>query len=150
MSRFVRYPLYVKGNPQCRVFFTDFYMKLVKSDKERPPNVVTFECPVQMTKFDVKNYLDRLYNVPVAKVNTQIVYVAFKRDHRNRRFKPKDDFKLAHVTLPDNQTFEFPDNLFKKETDEDEEDMIEEVKAKQKVKDNLLRERGGVPLWFGL
>ena len=52
-----------------------------------------------MTKFDVKNYLDRLYNVPVAKVNTQIVYVAFKRDHRNRRFKPKDDFKLAHVTL---------------------------------------------------
>ena len=40
--------------------------------------------------------------------------------------------------------------MFKKETDEDEEDMIEEVKAKQKVKDNLLRERGGVPLWFGL
>ena len=52
-----------------------------------------------MTKFDIKNYLERIYNIPVARVNTHIIYVAFQRDHRNRRFKPKDDFKLAHVTL---------------------------------------------------
>ncbi|XP_022101628.1 39S ribosomal protein L23, mitochondrial-like [Acanthaster planci] len=151
MSRFLRYPPYVPGNPQRRVFFTDFYMKLLSPDKERPANVVTFECPVNMTKFDIRNYLERIYNVPVAKVNTHIVYVAFKRDHKNMRYKPKDDFKLANVTLAKGQTFQFPENLFVK-TDEQttDEELIEEAKAKQKAREDLLKKRGGLPTWFGI
>ena len=52
-----------------------------------------------MTKFDIKNYLQNIYGIPVAKVNTSVMYVPFQRNHRNERVKPKEDYKLAYVTL---------------------------------------------------
>ncbi|XP_033113861.1 39S ribosomal protein L23, mitochondrial-like [Anneissia japonica] len=145
---YTRYPLYVAGNPQLRVFFPKFWMKLVRGRETTPPNVVTFQCPVEMTKFDIQNYLEKIYGVDVAQVNTFIKYIGLQRDHRNRRFKPKDDYKIAFVTLAAGQTFKFPDLFPKKE--DSEEKIIEEVKQKQKESVKLMRSRGGVPSWFGI
>uniref|UniRef100_A0A8D2QJJ5 Large ribosomal subunit protein uL23m n=1 Tax=Zonotrichia albicollis TaxID=44394 RepID=A0A8D2QJJ5_ZONAL len=61
-----------------------------------PQNV--FSLP-RMTKLDIRNYLERIYNVPVAAVRTRIQYGANnKRNHRNQRVK-KPDYKVAYVQL---------------------------------------------------
>ncbi|CAN8023510.1 unnamed protein product, partial [Ixodes persulcatus] len=67
------YPQYVKGNPQLRIFLPNFWMKLVKHGKPQPPNTVKFVVPLQMTKYDVKNYLEKIYKVPVAQVKTFVM-----------------------------------------------------------------------------
>ncbi|XP_071494495.1 large ribosomal subunit protein uL23m-like [Diadema antillarum] len=144
-----RYPLYFFGNPQRRVFFTDFCMKLIKNKKPMPPNMVTFECDLQMTKFDIKNYLQNIYKVPVARVNTRIVYVPFDRNHKNQRVKLREDYKLAYVTLAEGQTFEFPE-LFPDTEEKKNEEMAEELKDKEKKAAKLLSRRGGVPNWFSI
>ncbi|XP_072164922.1 large ribosomal subunit protein uL23m-like [Diadema setosum] len=144
-----RYPLYLLGNPQRRVFFTDFCMKLIKNKKPMPPNMVTFECDLQMTKFDIKNYLQNIYKVPVARVNTRIVYVPFDRNHKNQRVKLREDYKLAYVTLAEGQTFEFPE-LFPDTEEKKNEEMAEDLKDKEKKAAKLLSRRGGVPNWFSI
>uniref|UniRef100_A0A0K8RGS3 Large ribosomal subunit protein uL23m n=1 Tax=Ixodes ricinus TaxID=34613 RepID=A0A0K8RGS3_IXORI len=58
------YPQYVKGNPQLRIFLPNFWMKLVKHGKPQPPNTVKFVVPLQMTKYGVKNYLEKIYGRP--------------------------------------------------------------------------------------
>lgn len=69
---YFRYPLYRRGNPQLRVFLPNFYMKLIKPRDPQPKNVVQFEVSMQMTKFDIKNYLEKIYKVPVENVVTHI------------------------------------------------------------------------------
>lgn len=143
---FARYAPFLPGGPQRRVFFPDFWLKLVKSRKPRPPNVVVFHCPVQMTKFDIKNYLEKIYNVPVAKVNTTVMFVPIFRDHQNRRWM-NDEFKEAYVTLGEGQTFEFPELFTPPENDEDS--VIEDLKLKEKEQNRALAARGGLSTWFG-
>uniref|UniRef100_V5I5T5 Large ribosomal subunit protein uL23m n=1 Tax=Ixodes ricinus TaxID=34613 RepID=V5I5T5_IXORI len=73
------YPQYVKGNPQLRIFLPNFWMKLVKHGKPQPPNTVKFVVPLQMTKYDVKNYLEKIYKVPVASHGRTNDYVRTSR-----------------------------------------------------------------------
>uniref|UniRef100_A0A4X1U666 Large ribosomal subunit protein uL23m n=1 Tax=Sus scrofa TaxID=9823 RepID=A0A4X1U666_PIG len=55
-------------------------------------------CP-RMTRVDLRNYLERIYNVPVAAVRTRVQYGSNRRrDHRNIRIK-KPDYKVAYVQL---------------------------------------------------
>ncbi|MEE6528697.1 hypothetical protein FKM82_031391 [Ascaphus truei] len=52
-----------------------------------------------MTKFDVQNYLQRIYSVPVSAVRTRIQYCTNrKRNHLNQRVK-RPDYKVAYVQL---------------------------------------------------
>ena len=49
------------------------------------------------------------------------------------------------------QTFQFPEDLFSKAEEQTaDEELIEEVKAKQKARDNALKNRGGLSTWFGI
>ena len=68
------YPIYQRGNPQLRIFLPNFWMKLVKSDTllRTAPNVAHFKVSPEMTKVDVKNYLEQIYKVPVVNVKTII------------------------------------------------------------------------------
>lgn len=52
------------------MFLPNFFMKLVKPRDPQPPNVVQFQVSVEMTKYDIKNYLEKIYNVPVENVVT--------------------------------------------------------------------------------
>lgn len=95
------YPIYKRGNPQLRVFMTDFWMKMVRNDvKPTPPaNVVTFHCSMEMTSHDIKNYLTKIYNIPVVNVKTEVRLGEFFRDPFKRYVKKKDDYRVAIVTM---------------------------------------------------
>jgi large subunit ribosomal protein L23 len=45
-------------------------MKLVKPSHNLLPNQVQFVVSSQMTKLDVKQYLEKIYNLPVVHVST--------------------------------------------------------------------------------
>ncbi|XP_012986703.1 39S ribosomal protein L23, mitochondrial isoform X2 [Esox lucius] len=93
------YPLYQMGNPQLRIFRPPFFLTLVRPGKEQPPDVVQFRIPMVMTKFDVRNYVEKIYNVPVGAVRTRIQYgTNKKRNHLNQKVK-RPDYKVAYVQL---------------------------------------------------
>ena len=73
------YPIYSKGNPQLRVFLPNFWMKMVENKNvKRPPNAITFQVSPAMTQLDVKNYLEKIYKVPVLDVKTKNVDLIIK------------------------------------------------------------------------
>uniref|UniRef100_A0A2K6TCI1 Large ribosomal subunit protein uL23m n=1 Tax=Saimiri boliviensis boliviensis TaxID=39432 RepID=A0A2K6TCI1_SAIBB len=85
------------GGPQLRVFRTNFFIQLVRPGTAQPEDTVQFRIPMEMTRVDLRNYLERIYNVPVAAVRTRVQHGAnSKRDHRNVRIK-KPDYKVAYV-----------------------------------------------------
>ncbi|XP_030646626.1 large ribosomal subunit protein uL23m [Chanos chanos] len=153
MARRVIYPLYQLGNPQLRLFRPTFTMTLVRPGKEQPPDTVQFRIPIEMTKIDVRNYLEKIYDVPVAAVRTRIQFGSNKkRNHLNQRVK-RPDYKVAYVQLAQQQTFEFPD-IFPKKDASLEEGSLEEMQKKF-MEDERQRQkpdprRGGVTEWFGL
>ncbi|XP_068595616.1 large ribosomal subunit protein uL23m isoform X2 [Brachionichthys hirsutus] len=106
-----------------------------------------------MTKYDVKNYLEKIYNVPVGVVRTRIQHGSNKkRNHLNQRVK-KPDYKVAYIQLAQGQTFTFPD-IFPEKDGTAAEGSIEDIRKKysedEKQKQKLDPRRGGVTDWFGL
>jgi len=93
------YPIYQRGNPQLRVFLPNFWMKLIRPTEEQPPNVVTFSVSMEMTKYDVRSYLEKIYKLPVVDVRTRIALGETKKDQAYGYITKKDDVKLAYVTL---------------------------------------------------
>lgn len=147
------YPIYRRGNPQLRVFLPNFFMKLVRSKVDHPPNIVHFVVPVQMTQFDVKNYLEKIYRVPVAQVETKIVLGDFKAEKTKRYMIKDDDYRLATVTLPEGCTFKFP-TLFPQEkirkATEDMRKHQEQVDEHERTYQREDPNRQHVPSWFAL
>jgi len=60
---------------------------------------------MQMTKHDIKNYLEKIYNVDVIEVRTGIAMGRFKRDRLQQSVIKEDDRKLAYVVLVRLQLF---------------------------------------------
>ncbi|XP_077316849.1 large ribosomal subunit protein uL23m [Lithobates pipiens] len=153
MASRVIYPLYQHGNPQLRVFRTNFFMTLVRPGTEMPSDTVQFRIPLEMTKFDVQNYLQSIYNVSVAGVRTRIQFGSNrKRNHLNQRVK-RPDYKVAYVQLGQGQTFQFPD-LFPEKKDITEPGSFDEIQSEflenEKQRQQKDPRRGGLNDWFGL
>lgn len=74
-----------------------------------------------MTKFDIKNYLQNLYKIPVKKVETSWQLGKTKRHPTKRGILLKrPDFKRAYVTLGDGYKFRYPDEPLEFPPDEDD------------------------------
>ena len=154
------YPIYQRGNPQLRVFLPNFWMKLVKERKDvvTPPNHLKFIVSSEMTKFDVKQYLEKIYKVPVMDVKTKNIsgptwQNVLKRaiDRKHELYK-EDDFKVAYVIMPKDYKFEFPDVTTKPESEQKQEKEAEgevELAKKQYIKYAKGVKRG-VPSFFGI
>lgn len=99
MIYFIRYPIYQRGGPQLRVFLPNFWLKLIRPVHEQPPNIVQFACSMEMTKYDIRNYLEKIYNVKVADIRTRIALGKTRRDTVKGYVTKADDVKLAYVTL---------------------------------------------------
>lgn len=56
-----------------------------------------------MTKFDIQNYLEKIYNVPVVDVRTHITLGKLKREPGFGFVTKDDDIKYAYVTLVRNK-----------------------------------------------
>ncbi|XP_026326088.1 39S ribosomal protein L23, mitochondrial [Hyposmocoma kahamanoa] len=145
------YPIYQRGNPQLRVFLPNFWMKLVHPTPKQQPNIVHFQCSMEMTKHDIKNYLTKIYNVPVVDVRTKIALGRFRKDPGKGYIVKDDDIKYAMVTMPKNMTFEFP-NLFEKDQDDkaENEKSLAEAKKTYRAYIDRNKDRKDVPSWFSI
>ncbi|KAK2586993.1 hypothetical protein KPH14_010964 [Odynerus spinipes] len=139
------YPLYQRGNPQLRIFLPNFWLKLVEPQHKQPKNVVQFHCSMEMTKYDIQNYLEKIYNVNPVHVRTRIALGKIKRLHDNKYVVKEDDIKVAYVVLAKNQTFEFP-YLFPKDEMKKESTFEETKEEFQKYVETS--KEPGAPGWF--
>ncbi|CAD7081373.1 unnamed protein product [Hermetia illucens] len=146
------YPIYQRGNPQLRVFLPNFWLKLIRPAHDQPPNIVQFHCSMEMTRHDVKNYLEKIYNVPVVNVRTRIALGKTRREPLKGFVLKEDDMKLAYVTLPKEEKFEFPDIFEKQDLAKQESDNKALEDTKQGFKKYLERNkfRPGLPGWFSI
>ncbi|KAJ8718574.1 hypothetical protein PYW08_002811 [Mythimna loreyi] len=143
------YPIYQRGNPQLRVFLPNFWMKLVRPEPKQLPNIVQFHCSMEMTKFDIKNYLEKIYNIPVVDVRTRIALGKFRRDVGKGYVIKDDDIKSAYVVLPKDMKFEYPDIFGSKKDDgEDEQKALGEAKKNFQNYIDRNKHRTDVPSWF--
>merc|ERR1712179_176230 len=146
------YPIYQRGNPQLRIFLPNFWMKIIKPRDNQPSNVVTFKISMQMSKLDVKNYLEKIYKVNTVDVTTHIQMGKMKRAKVGSYIVKEDDEKVAFVTLPKTEKFTFP-VLFPEEKEEKEEQDIKQLATLKKEYDGIVKKhknRPGVPSWFGI
>lgn len=147
-------------------------MKLIKPTHQQPENVVQFICSMEMTKHDVKNYLEKIYNVKTVDIRTRIGLGKTRRDLSKGYVTKDEDVKYAYAILvsncnhhshcnklktllllqPKNEKFEYP-NIFpsdKKEADESEKKSLDE--SKKGFEDFLQRNNStpGTPGWFSV
>lgn len=54
---------------------------------------------MEMTKMDIKNYLEKIYNVPAVHVRTRIALGKFRKEPGKGYVIKDDDRKYAYVTL---------------------------------------------------
>ncbi|XP_076459989.1 large ribosomal subunit protein uL23m-like [Babylonia areolata] len=98
--RVPKYPVYWHGNPQLQVVMPHFWMKLVRPKRDIPNNQVRFIVHPQMSVIDIKNYLEKIYNVPVLDVRTKVMAGDdIKHPTRGHVVAKKDDYKVAFVQL---------------------------------------------------
>ncbi|CAH8643170.1 unnamed protein product [Schistosoma rodhaini] len=145
-------------------------MKMMYPGPKNPPNHVVFKVHPQMTKRDVQQYLEKIYNVPVADVRVKMVYhdlepidePAFRSAQRladSTQFPPKPERyeKVAYVRLVPGEVFVFPD-LFKDKRPSDAVDILnggDAAKSQEaisddskKVENNKLQPLKGCSKWF--
>ncbi|XP_011205830.1 39S ribosomal protein L23, mitochondrial [Bactrocera dorsalis] len=145
------YPVYQRGNPQLRIFLPNFWMKLIRPAEEQPKNVATFSVSMQMSKYDVKNYLEKIYKLPVVDVRTRIEMGKTKRDQTLGYVTKEDDVKIAYVTLPRTEEFTFPDLFEKKEEQKKaEEKSMDDSKQGFKRFLDRNKKRPGTPGWYSI
>ncbi|XP_074599796.1 mitochondrial ribosomal protein L23 [Brevipalpus obovatus] len=148
------YPMWVKGNPQLRIYLPNFYMKMIPANKNDVPNKVVFKVPVQMTDWDVKNYLEKIYKVPVKQVVSRIMCGKIEpAPGKKYLIKSTEDYREASVYLPEDQPFVFPNiNPEKKakETTREEKSFRKTMDRDNIVNKHENWDRKDVPSWFRL
>ncbi|GAU98001.1 hypothetical protein RvY_09206 [Ramazzottius varieornatus] len=145
------YPLWKPGGPQLRIFLPDFYMKLVRPARAIPPNMAHFKIDMKMSKIDVKNYLTKIYNVPVKEVRTHIKKGMLIRHPAGHKVEEPDQ-KYAFVTMEKNVEFHFP-NLFPdvvRQALEKEEEGFSDALNKMRLDKSQKWHRSGAPTWFSV
>lgn len=95
---------------QARIFLPKWFVKIVRPGRDLPNDTVQMHVPLDMSKIDIKNYMEKIYNIPVAKVNTRIQAGKIKQKvYRNDVIQYKTpDIKVAYVFLKEG-TFQYPE-----------------------------------------
>ncbi|CAM9929556.1 unnamed protein product [Discosporangium mesarthrocarpum] len=85
----------------ARSWFPNMVMAMTTAPTRGRPKQAAFRVPPKMTKWEVKEYLWKIYNVPVKKVTTQNFEGKRKRLQGKRRVYAykRPDYKKAIVTL---------------------------------------------------
>ncbi|XP_034243190.1 probable 39S ribosomal protein L23, mitochondrial [Thrips palmi] len=140
------YPLYQRGNPQLRVFLPNFWMKVVKPKEEVPPNVVHFHVSNEMTEYDVRNYLKKIYNLPVVAAKVEMKNGNIVKNIKGFVTK-ENDYKVAYVTMEKNFKFTFPDVPLKPGMELLKQSQKDNEKTKKALTEKY-QYRPGLPGWF--
>ena len=103
-----------------------------------------------MTNFDVKNYLEKIYDLRVAHIKSDVRAEFGLAKGANYIIK-KDEYRQVWVSLPKGTTFKFPDlypqDKLEKQWEEDKQ-MMEDVKAMASENKRENWHRADVPQWF--
>ncbi|KAI6206478.1 hypothetical protein M3Y94_00916100 [Aphelenchoides besseyi] len=98
--------LWQPGNPQTRVFLTDFWIRYAETPRcgymKLPNHAAKFEVHPQMSRYDVRQYLEKIYKLPVRDVRIQNVMGKIEWSNRaSRRYRQamwkEPDQKFAYV-----------------------------------------------------
>ena len=92
--------------PNWVVKFVRYPSLRTKHWLNRPVEV--FHVSPKMTKLEIKEYLVKLYNLPVSHVHTAIYEGRKRRDPRTGQARQDADFKKAYVYLQDEQGLQKP------------------------------------------
>lgn len=102
-------------------------MVMIKPKKPMPEHVVSFKVDPRMTDWDVKNYLERIYKVPVGAVNSMILAGDLIKTRQG--LAKRDDYRIVHVSLQQGYTFKWPEIFTPEQEAEQEKDMKRTLKA---------------------
>ncbi|CAJ0604651.1 unnamed protein product [Cylicocyclus nassatus] len=151
--------LWQPGNPQRHVFLPDFWIAVASNSSvgrtKLPRNCVKFEVDPRMSKRDVRDYLVKIYNLPVRDVRTENkmgdILWSTPADPQYKKAMWKDvDKKFAYVFMKKGFEFTVPD-IFP----EDEEEVeLQKVKEQQeRLTENSKfnnRDRNNIGEFFGV
>lgn len=70
---------------------------LVRTEKKYPANFAKFNVPMNYSKFEIKQFLEKMYQVKIRKIHTSILPGEVKFDNEKRRFNRTRDVKRAAV-----------------------------------------------------
>ena len=96
-------PLHFQPGGQ-KVYFPRFVFTLLRTER-RVKNQVVFKCPSVLNKFDIQQYLEKLYGLRVLQVNT--MNYAPRRVRTGTLIEKIPGWKKAFVTI--DHDFSFPE-----------------------------------------
>ena len=91
-----------------KIYFPSFVVAMLRPPPNFPENKSIFKCPPIMNKYDIRNYLEGIYQVRVLEVNT-VRYLGSKRRDPMGRFYRLANWKKAVVTF--DKPFKFPEQI---------------------------------------
>lgn len=104
-----------------------------------------------MTDRDVKNYLEKIYKVPVVHVRTVPRDAKIEKGAKNELVKKEDDYRSAFVQLPVGVNFEFPDLFPEQKREEMREEHEKAMKLQERNEDETMQKylrSKNFPSWF--
>lgn len=106
-----------------------------------------------MSDSDIRNYLEKIYKVPVMSIYTVAKDGAFKRAPGKPYLSKEEDYRTAYVQLPKDVRFEFP-NLFPAEKDaQEDKSFLRQTERMQESEQKIVEDSTSmkeVPSWFGI
>jgi ribosomal protein L23 len=88
-----------------KLWFPNIIMKLVRSNL--PPHQQALYCPPQLNKFDIKQYLEKLYSLSILDVRTMNYAKKPARRMGTKERGGTPQYKKVIITL--SEDFKFPD-----------------------------------------
>lgn len=85
--------------PKQEIEFVNHEMLLMRSPKPYSNNIVSFRCNDMLSKPEIKQYLQKLYNMPVQAVHTFRKQGKFMMNNDTRTQWRKKDWKKAMVKV---------------------------------------------------
>ncbi|KAL8665931.1 MAG: hypothetical protein Q9202_001867 [Teloschistes flavicans] len=150
---------FIPPKGQKKVYLPNFTLTLLRTPFA-PPNYATFIVPLDSNKFDIKDYLYRLYGVQVLSVRSYVQQAKVRMDKpgarlpkRNRWFRPRATKRMT-IEMPASAPFVYPPppDDFKpwdkethekatKERDAEQESIGPEARRKPRGDGKTLREQ---------
>lgn len=90
----------------AKLYFPNIIFKLVRSNL--PPHQAVFHTPPQLNKFDIKMYLEKLYQIAITDVRTMNYLGRPSKIIARRERGGKPSFKKVIVTMEDDFVFPPP------------------------------------------
>ncbi|VDL69399.1 unnamed protein product [Nippostrongylus brasiliensis] len=151
--------LWFQGAAQNRTLFPDFPLVLISnSDVGRnklPGNCVKFEVDVRMTRHEIREYLTKIYNLPVRSVRTEVRMgdiswsTPLDEQYKKAMWKEKDK-KIAYVFMSKDFDFVRP-NLFEADDEEQELQKAKDYREKTNLNSNFVnRDRKKIGDFYGV